>query len=642
MIAEIVVTSPNKEVTQIVEKIQNELNVYVSVVETSFEAAVSLVKGILSQDPDRVRVIVSGGATLKLLRQELPYSHMVSIHPTEYDIILALDQAKTFGKEIGLFLAGSESLQVVEKLGAVIGLHLRMYVYNNWQELEAQVLKARHDGIEVVLGVGEKISTFVRKEGLLYISVLAGENTVRNALERAKEIIEAQVREKIKAGLMTAISAYAHEGIIVVSEENIVSVFNPVASRLFGLSEAEVVGRSLQDLSFYHCLGGIFEGLEKRLGYVYQALNATVLVNKFPLVDQQCPKGILVTLMDITKVPDENKSRRELSTKGLVAKYCFEDIIHVNSKMSSVIAKARKYANTDCTVLIRGESGTGKELLAQSVHNEHSVRCKGPFIAVNCASLDDNLFKSELFGYTEGSFTGASKGGKAGLFELANGGTLFLDEIGKMKLEHQDNLLRVLQEKEVRRIGSDRVIPVDVRVVAASNEELEVLISKGSFREDLYFRLNVLNIVIPPLRERREDIYNQIVFFLQKYSGKYAKSIYSLPQFVIKKLSNMDWPGNSRQLEHLLERCVVLADNEGDAPSIIMELLEEEFIKTFIPVQSEGRIAEDQISVVISTLAEMNLEIVRRMSSRAKFSNSELAMRLGISRPTLSKMLNCK
>lgn len=535
MLAEIVVTSPNKEVTQLVEEIRNELSVNVTVIETSFEAAVSSVKKVLSQDPDRIKVIASGGATLELLRQALPSVHMVSIHPTEYDIVLALDKARMFDKEIGLFLAGSEDLQVIEKLSAVLGMKTKTYVYNNWQELEIQVYKARRNGTEVVLGVGERISSLVKQEGLMYISVLAGKNTIRNALAWAKDVVEAE----------------------------------------------------------------------------------------------------LVTLMEITKTQEE-KSRKDLFTKGLVAKYCFEDIIHVNSKMSAIVAKARKYANTDCTVLIRGDSGTGKELLAQSIHNEHSLRCKGPFIAVNCASLDDSLFKSELFGYTEGSFTGANKGGKQGLFELANGGTLFLDEIGKMKLEPQGNLLRVLQEKEVRRIGSDRVIPVDVRVIAASNEDIEDLVSKGSFREDLYFRLNVLKIDLPPLRERVEDIYDQVVFFLRKFSVKYSKSIYTLPPFVFQKLSNMNWPGNSRQLENLVERCVVLADNEKDASDIVMELLEEEFGKSIIMMAKD----ENQISVRISTLAEMNIEIVRRMRARAKLSNSELALMLGISRPTLSKMLN--
>jgi transcriptional regulator with PAS, ATPase and Fis domain len=379
--------------------------------------------------------------------------------------------------------------------------------------------------------------------------------------------------------------------------------------------------------------------LEQKLGYICQVPNGSVSVNKFPLVDHHGSRGVLLTLIDINNKV-ENKSRRELVNKGLVANYCFEDIIHVNSKMSAIIERAKKYANTDCTVLIRGESGTGKELLAQSIHNRHSVRCKEPFVAVNCASLDNHLFNSEIFGYTEGSFTGASKGGKPGLFEQANGGTLFLDEIGKMQFEQQGKLLRVLQEKVVRRIGSDRVIPVDVRVIAASNENLEDLISQGSFREDLYFRINVLDLILPPIRERKEDICAQVVFFLRKFSRKYGKSIYNLPSFVLNWLSKMDWPGNSRQIEHFIEKCIVLADDEEDAYNIVLELLEEE--SGVYWGKNDGNLDEDKIHVPIGTLAEMNAEIVRRIRSTAKLNNSELASKLGISRPTLLKMLNQK
>jgi transcriptional regulator with PAS, ATPase and Fis domain len=544
VLAQIVVTSPDKEVTQIVKRVQKNINVNVSVVETSFEAAVNLIKGIISQKPDQIKVIASGGATLELLQKALPCTQMVSIHPTEYDILLALDRARIYGKRIGLFIAGSKDLNVIEKLSDVLGINTKIYVYQNWDQLQKQVVRALQDGIEVVLGVGEKISNYVLQSGLLYVPVTAGEKTIRNALNRAKEIIETNMDEK---------------------------------------------GNDLTQVK------------------------------------------------EVSDNTTEIKYKKDLN-RGFVAKYCFSDIIFGNSKMSSIIEKAKKYSSTDCTILIRGESGTGKELLAQSMHNEHRIRCKGPFVALNCASLDDNLFKSELFGYTDGSFTGALKGGKQGLFELANGGTLFLDEIGKMKFEQQGNLLRVLQEREIRRIGSDRVIPVDVRVIAASNEDLSDLVKKGTFREDLYFRLSVLKIWLPPLRERKEDIPEQVIFFLKKFSDRYQKSIYRFPTIVLNRLFDIEWPGNSRQLEHLMERCVVLATNEEDAASIIFEILEEEFSDS-LPVNTEAS-SKDKISICISTLAEMNTEIVRRMRATAKISNSELALKLGISRPTLSKMLN--
>jgi transcriptional regulator with PAS, ATPase and Fis domain len=311
--------------------------------------------------------------------------------------------------------------------------------------------------------------------------------------------------------------------------------------------------------------------------------------------------------------------------------------------MSNVIDKARRFANSDCTVLLRGDSGTGKELVAQSMHNAHSTRGKRSFVAVNCASLDNNLLKSELFGYVEGAFTGAAKKGRAGLFELAHGGTIFLDEIGKIKLDIQAILLRVIQEKEIIRIGSDRVIPVDVRIIAATNENLEELIEKGQFLQDLYFRLNVLKLNIPTLKERREDIPPLVKAILGRLSNHYGKNITTFQSVVFKKLMQLDWPGNIRQLEYLIERCVVLADDEKDASRIMIEIIGEEFSNA----KKEDRVAsdgffDDYVMVQVDTLQNMERQLVHKLSLQGKQNKTELALILGISRPTLWKLLGDK
>lgn len=642
MLAEIVFTSPNKEVTQLLEKLQNEMNLPVSVVEATFGDAVTLLKDKFSEEPNCIRVVASGGQTLRLLQESIPYAHFVDMFPTEYEIVLALEQARKHRKKLGLFLPVAKSRFLIENLCAVLGIQLNFYVYTNWEEIELHVVRARHDGCQAIMGSGDRIGRLVEKAGLQYIDIMAGESTLRRVLEWAKNIVESGMREKLSVEKLNAISTYAHEGIIMLNKENIITVCNPVASKMFGLSEAEIVGQPLENLSSGVGLVELVGELEQRLGFIHRAPNGNVLVNKFPLVDRQGFRGVLLTLIDINNSQIVNKNRKDLLTKGLVAKYCFEDIVHINSKMSSVIEKAKKYADTDCTIFIRGESGTGKELLAQSIHNRHSVRCKEPFVAVNCAALDNHLFNSEIFGYSEGSFTGASKGGKPGLFEQANGGTLFLDEIGKMPFEQQGKLLRVLQEKVVRRIGSDRVIPVDVRVIAASNENLEDLVKKGSFREDLYFRINVLNLVLPPLRERREDVSAQVVFFLRKFSHKYNKVIFNLPAAVLDRLTKLDWPGNTRQIEHFVERCVVLADDEKDISQIVSDLLDEEIAADGYQGKNGDMFEENQIPVSIGTLAEMSAELVRRIRSQVNMNNSELASKLGISRPTLLKMLNQK
>lgn len=245
------------------------------------------------------------------------------------------------------------------------------------------------------------------------------------------------------------------------------------------------------------------------------------------------------TPIDNIKALDQELTNK-LIQKGLIAKYTFADIIHSSESMKHVISIARKVAATDYTTIIYGESGTGKEIMAQAIHNSSS-RMNKPFVAINCAALPDSLLESELFGYEKGSFTGANKNGKLGLFEQANHGTIFLDEIGDMPLSLQSRLLRVLQERQIMRIGSDRVINIDVRIIAATNRDLPKLIQEGKFRNDLYYRLNILPINLPPLRQRKEDI----LLLFKSFVGKDMKYLtFDMQTAII----SYNWPGNIREL----------------------------------------------------------------------------------------------
>ena len=256
-----------------------------------------------------------------------------------------------------------------------------------------------------------------------------------------------------------------------------------------------------------------------------------------PIMDETA--GYYITLQNENDVNPANKALRQ---KGFTAKHQFKDVIYTSPDMEQVLQTARRIAQTDHTVLIRGESGTGKELFAQSLHNA-SHRSKKPFVAVNCAALPDNLLESELFGYEPGAFTGAHSKGKVGLFEEANHGTIFLDEIGDISPKLQSRLLRALQERQIMRIGSDRLINVDFRLIAATNKKLEDAVREGSFRSDLFFRLNVLPISIPPLRRRKEDL----PLLLQHFLGSRYKEI--TPE-QMKILLSYDWPGNIRELKN--------------------------------------------------------------------------------------------
>lgn len=269
-----------------------------------------------------------------------------------------------------------------------------------------------------------------------------------------------------------------------------------------------------------------------------EGINYRYCKNPITLMDEVA--GFYITLENEAEIDLVNKANKR---KGHIAKYNFKDIVHDSKEMRRTLSIAKKIAITDYTVLIRGESGTGKELIAQSIHNA-SYRSSFPFVAVNCAALPDNLLESELFGYESGAFTGANSKGKIGLFEQANKGTIFLDEIGDMSPNLQVRLLRTIQEQQIMRIGSDRIIDIDVRLIAATNKDLEKAVEKGSFRSDLFFRLNVLPIVISPLRKRKEDIDS----LLKYYMGNEYKNI--LPDD-LKKLRAYNWPGNVRELENI-------------------------------------------------------------------------------------------
>ena len=251
--------------------------------------------------------------------------------------------------------------------------------------------------------------------------------------------------------------------------------------------------------------------------------------------------GYYITLQEETAV--DLSSQKDLQRQGYVAKHTFKDIVHTSEEMNQAIEMARRIAQTDYTVLIQGESGTGKELMAQSIHNA-SHRSKSPFVAINCAAIPDNLLESELFGYEAGSFTGAKSKGKIGLFEQANHGTLFLDEIGDLSPQLQSRLLRTLQERQVMHVGGDRLIDIDVRFIAATNKDLEQAVKDGAFRDDLFFRLNVFPVIVPSLRQRRDDILPLIRYFL----GDAFKDI---SDEELEMLESYHWPGNIRELENV-------------------------------------------------------------------------------------------
>jgi len=376
--------------------------------------------------------------------------------------------------------------------------------------------------------------------------------------------------------------------------------------------------------------------LDEEVQLLRNGFRDSVNLSIYPLTDGDGTiSGTVLTLRDMKRVYKiVNKYT------GMQARYNFDDLIGESDEMKRIIEFCRNISDSPSTVLIQGESGTGKEVLAQSIHN-YSSRSEGGFVALNCGAIPESLIESELFGYTEGAFTSARKGGKPGKFELANGGTLFLDEIGEMPADMQVKLLRALQERNITRVGGDKVIDVDVRIIAATNRNLLELVKDGKFRLDLYYRLSVIPVYIPPLRNRREDIPMLINFFLNLKSVKLRKQLPDMDNKLFKKLVFYDWPGNVRELENFIEKYVNLdgkvdwADEIMNPQSTASKALQP--VEGILPVPDQGKNSESALmeNGEILSLVELERRAIENAIVYFNHNMTKVAASLGISRNAL-------
>lgn len=358
-----------------------------------------------------------------------------------------------------------------------------------------------------------------------------------------------------------------HDVVLVIDSDTTIVYANEAYAKILGVPVAKVLGRRLDKIEPKAAAIEILRTGKTSSGKDYlDSLGIDVVGNSFPLYNGESIIGCVSTFKNITEVVELNRELQQ--TKG-VADYLkeqleqweqlplsFKEYVGQNSNLKETLVLAAKVARTDSTVLIRGESGVGKEVLAKAVHNS-SRRKDMPLIKVNCAAIPENLIESELFGYEDGAFTGAKKGGKLGKFELAHSGTIFLDEIGDMSYTMQAKLLRVLQEKEFERVGGTKTIKIDIRVIAATNRDLESMIKKGTFRRDLYYRLNIVPLNLTPLRERKDDLLALAKTFLDQFAREVGHELTLSPQ-VVRFFQEYDWPGNIRELQNVLEHASIV------------------------------------------------------------------------------------
>ncbi|MBW1973469.1 MAG: sigma 54-interacting transcriptional regulator [Deltaproteobacteria bacterium] len=455
-------------------------------------------------------------------------------------------------------------------------------------------------------------------------------------IKKMAELIASKVAEKevfdltlLLTSRLEGVINSVKEGIIVIDKEGKILILNFYAKQRTAATDQCVKGKEITDLLPNFPTEDVlkvgkslteWETILHRKG----GTSTNILANISPIRLQGVIEGAVISFKDIS---DIQSFMNKISMKAI--RPTFDTIIGESKAISDAKRKALKVAKGDSTILLLGESGTGKELFAGAIHNA-SERSKGPFVVVNCVSIPENLLESELFGYEAGAFTGASPKGKKGKFEQANGGTIFLDEIGDMPFSLQGKLLRVLQERTIEPIGSKSLIPVDIRIISSTNKDLLQLVKKGLFREDLYFRLAVIPIVIPPLRERNGDILLLANHFRKVYNSLLNKNISAISKDVAKILLNYSWPGNVRELKNVIEHATNL--ETGNEISI------ESLPATLIKYKEKKNI----LNLRISSLKEQEETLIKE--AIARFGNTtagktEAARFLGISRATLYRKL---
>lgn len=595
-------------------------------------ATLSEAAAIAKRIESQTDVILSRGGTAEYIKAVVDVP-VVSVPITPFDAARSVNSIKGRAKRIAFFNY-KENMYGIRDIEEMFGVEIREYTFDSEQEIEQGIRDAKNRGIEAIIG-GMVTVRFAEKYELAGVLIECGEEAVYRSMQEAIHLAHVRRTERSRAVRFKTVLDTIAEGIIVSDEQNRVTIYNPAAERIFHLPANEVIGKQVQDVIPNTRMHMVFASGKAEIAELQKVHGGTIATTRMPILLDGKRIGVVSTFEDVTKIQHlEQVIREQIHAKGFVAKYHFSDIITANPQIAEVKELAALYATTDAAVLIQGESGTGKELFAQSIHNSSS-RSSCPFVAVNCAAIPEHLLESELFGYEGGAFTGAKKEGKQGLFELAHKGTVFLDEIGEISKSLQARLLRVLQEKEIMRVGGGKIVPVDIRIISATNKKLEKKVAQGEFRDDLYYRLNVIDLKIPPLRERKEDIWLLAVIFLRQLGVQIENdsSGVELKPFLLA----YDWPGNVRELFNVMERLSLLVQSSGRTSWA--EMIQKVMIR---PAADEAAIA---VKVkpnqgLKQAVGQVEKAIINTVLAQLDNDHEQAAKLLGIGRTTLWRKMN--
>ena len=614
----ICVISPDPELHKLLLRMQDETTTRYATKVGLFDEALEVAREFIAGG---AKILISRSETTNTLRDANINVPVLDIPLTEYDIIPLLDQARKFSDRIAVVGFGS-TIRAAKALAPILSIELGTFQARSAKDVPEMVRQLHEQKFPVMVG-NQQAVVLCRELGIHGIGIVSDEHVVHTVLADAAKMLEVmQHEDRLRQYRYTQQDQF-RESTFGEDDE---------PGRLGGARTTADLGRLFaeafhQDESLISLVKHteIFEAVETGLpweGALEDESGDRYICRIVPVRRDKNTLGSVVFLEKNT--PAEQALRRELPQKGFVAWYNLADIVHKGEAMRKFLALARDYAMADSPLLIEGESGTGKEMVAQGVHNA-SRRRYGPFVAINCAAIPEHLLESELFGYHGGAFTGARREGKPGLLEIAHAGSIFLDEVGEMSPSLQAKLLRVLDEQRFMRVGGDKVIHTDVRVIAATNRNLSEMAASGAFRSDLFYRLGILRLQIPPLRERKGDIPALASYFAKTISRKLGKPEPRIHPDTFRKLIQYAYPGNIRELGSIMERSLVCCRKSILEPGDI--LVHDTPVPAREVQDTAGSIRRAEQECILAALEECN------------GNKGKTAKKLGISTTTLWRKL---
>ena len=612
-------------------------------IDASFDETLTIARQLIENN--QVDVFVSAGSNAVILREYLQIP-VVTIEVSGYDLLRSLTEAKQYGKKVGV-ISFKGALPPLQEFASLLNLDLYELHYQSPDEAICCIDLLEKKQVDVIIGSSLifDLSTKKNLNSILTYSL----DSIHNAFNQALEVCRIKKLESDRFFQINNILQTLPEAVVAVDIDERITAINAKMQAIISPSNHNIYGKVLSELHEALALKNVLSKTEVASPKAIQISGKNWFSVATPIIENNEVIGATLTLYDSSTIINADEKLRIFErNKTPQMRFNFNDILGYERNMQETIQKAKRYAKSQHDILIIGETGTGKEMFAQSIHNA-SERANKPFIAINCAAFPETLIESELFGHEEGAFTGSKKGGRRGLIEAAHTGTLFLDEIGDMPLSLQTRLLRVLQEREITRLGSTTPIPINIRLIAATHQNLKQHVKEKRFRQDLYFRLNTLYINIPPLRARKQDIDEFLkIKFKAYFSSQQAQiKINKIMDLLRPYLHHYYWPGNFRELTSISNRLILLLSENIDIAfeeliQEIPELLEFDFDHDELDysVSSERDIIKEQeLSLLFEKETSKKQQALKALKL-AQGQHTKAAHILGISRTTLWRWLN--